>query len=750
MKKILMIALLALLTVNINCGGGGTSSDTSGKTVLTINLGEVRDVASLATSERGMVSTSSIPPHVVAIRITISAPDIPTIVEVISTAGLTSVSVTIEVPNGPNRHIVVEALNDTGGVLYSAETYVTLDGTPVSVPMVMAADPIPPMFTGLSSITSVTETSMVLSWLPATDNVTPQSKIQYLIYMATTSGGQNFSSPSFTTPLGATSYTVTGLSPNTTYYYVVWAMDEVGNKDGNMVERSATTLAPPDPNPPTFGGVESATALSSTEIDLQWSAATDDVTPSSNIVYLIYMATTSGGQNFATPSAITAPGATTYTIMGLLPDTTYYFVVRARDEAGNIDSNTVERSATTPDTTPPTVTGVSPGIGATNVPVTSTLTATFSEAMDPSTINTTTFTLANGGSPVGGTVSYIGMTATFTPSANLAYNTIYTATITTGARDIVGNALTANYSWTFRTPTTAFVTNYSSNTVSVININNNTVVATIGVGTNPYGVAVNPVTHRAYVANYGSMNVTVIDAATNTVVATVPTISADTPYGIAVNPNNNMIYVTEEYEYDIDYINGVTHTVASILNATNSYDFGIAINPNTNIAYVADWGYYYKIDTITNVVVGGPIGALGTSTSAFGVAVDPINNKVYVTDTSSVGEVNVLCTITDTSITTVTVGGDPEGVALHQTASRAYVANRDTDNVSVINTTTDTVVTTVNVGTFPMGVAVNQAANRAYIVNNGNNTVSVIDTTTNTVVATIVVGAGPMGVAVFP
>ncbi len=359
MKKILMIALLALLTVNMNCGGGGTSSDSSATTALTINLGEVRDASSLSTSERGLVSTSSIPSHVVSIRITISAPDMPTIVQVIPTGGLTSVSVTIDVPNGSNRHIVVEALNDTGGVLYRGETYVDLDGTPVSVPITMvSADPIPPMFAGISDITSITQTSMVLSWSPATDNVTPQNKIQYLIYMATTPGGQNFLVPSFTTSLGATSYMVAGLNPNTTYYYVVLAMDEVGNRSTTIVEAAGTTLAPPDPNPPTFGGLASATALSVTEVQLQWSAATDDVTPSSDIIYLIYMAMTSGGQDFNTPSAITSPGATMYTVTGLSPATMYCFVVRARDEAGNTDANTIERCATT--LTPPPSLSVSP------------------------------------------------------------------------------------------------------------------------------------------------------------------------------------------------------------------------------------------------------------------------------------------------------------------------------------------------------------------------------------------------------
>ena len=347
--------MLALLIVNINCGGGGTSSDTSAKTALTINLGEVRDGSSLSASERGMVSTSSIPPHDVAIRITISAPDMPTIVETVPTAGLTAVTVTIEVPNGPNRHILVEALNDSGGVLYRGETYVDLDGTPVSVAITMvSADPFPPVFAGLSSITDITQTSMVLSWSPATDNVTPQYKIQYLIYMALSSEEFNFSSPSFTTPQGATSYTVTGLNPDTSYKYVVRAMDEIGNVDSNMVEMEATTLQTPDTNPPTFGGLESATALSPTEVGLQWSAATDDRTPSEDIVYLIYMAMISGGQDFNTPSATTSPGATTYTLAGLSPETMYCSVVRARDGAGNTETNTIEHCATTPPA-PPTL-----------------------------------------------------------------------------------------------------------------------------------------------------------------------------------------------------------------------------------------------------------------------------------------------------------------------------------------------------------------------------------------------------------
>ena len=79
---------------------------------------------------------------------------------------------------------------------------------------------------------------------------------------------------------------------------------------------------------------------------------------------------------------------------------------------------------------------------------------TFSKAMNPATINTSTFTLTGpGGASVAGTVTYVAATkiATFTPSISLASNTIFTATITTGAADTFGNTLAANVVWTFTT-----------------------------------------------------------------------------------------------------------------------------------------------------------------------------------------------------------------------------------------------------------------------------------------------------------
>ncbi len=106
-----------------------------------------------------------------------------------------------------------------------------------------------------------------------------------------------------------------------------------------------------DRKPPVFGGLESATtcipgpigAGTSASYHLAWEPASDKVSPASAIVYEVYPASKSGGEDFSTPTYTTAPGATSFDTPPLPADQTFWFVVRATDEAGNTDSNTVER-----------------------------------------------------------------------------------------------------------------------------------------------------------------------------------------------------------------------------------------------------------------------------------------------------------------------------------------------------------------------------------------------------------------------
>jgi hypothetical protein len=123
-------------------------------------------------------------------------------------------------------------------------------------------------------------------------------------------------------------------------------------------------------------------------------------------------------------------------------------------------ANYVWMFRTLPAPTPPTVISTVPANLAVNVPINQALSATFSVAMTPTTINATTFTLTGPGTtPVTGAVAYVaaGSTATFTPTASLVPNTVYTATITTGAQNLADTPLAQNYVWTFTTGATVVV-----------------------------------------------------------------------------------------------------------------------------------------------------------------------------------------------------------------------------------------------------------------------------------------------------
>ena len=194
----------------------------------------------------------------------------------------------------------------------------------------------------------------------------------------------------------------------------------------------------------------------------------------------------------------------------------------ATDQAGNsLASNYVWTFTTgaTTDMTAPTVTSTNPASAATAVALNQKVAATFSKVMDSSTITTTTFTLNQGTTTVLGTVSYAGTTATFTPTANLAASTLYTATITTGAKDLAGNALASSFVWTFTTGTT---TNISAPTVTLTVPadkatsvgTNQTINATFSTGMDP--TTINTVTFT--LAGPGTTNVIGVvtyDAASN-------------------------------------------------------------------------------------------------------------------------------------------------------------------------------------------------------------------------------------------
>jgi hypothetical protein len=110
-------------------------------------------------------------------------------------------------------------------------------------------------------------------------------------------------------------------------------------------------------------------------------------------------------------------------------------------------------TGTAADNVLPVVSSYDPASNATGVALNKVVSIVFSKTMNASTINSTTFTLKQGTTSVAGTVSVSGTTASFAATSLLVASTTYTAAITTGAKDLAGNALAAGTTWSFTTGT---------------------------------------------------------------------------------------------------------------------------------------------------------------------------------------------------------------------------------------------------------------------------------------------------------
>jgi hypothetical protein len=211
-----------------------------------------------------------------------------------------------------------------------------------------------PVFGGVDSVTALTATSIEVTWGPAFDTTAPDPTLTYSVYLTQDAvPDPKKDDPVYVSKPGEHSTIITKLDPLTTYHVIVQATDPSGNTEGNTYSLGVTT---PEGIGPTFNGLRQASADGNT-VRLFWLPASDNVTHPENILYDVYSSLTQHREDFSKkPRATSAPGAASITLQEVNAATRYFYVVRARDFAGNTDTNNVEKSAQTgplPDITPP-------------------------------------------------------------------------------------------------------------------------------------------------------------------------------------------------------------------------------------------------------------------------------------------------------------------------------------------------------------------------------------------------------------
>ncbi len=244
----------------------------------------------------------------------------------------------------------------------------------------------------------------------------------------------------------------------------------------------------------------------------------------------------------------------------------------------------------------------------------------------------------------------------------------------------------------------------------------------------------------AYVSNFGSDSVALIDVGTRTVVGTV--LVGRGPFGVAVNTTGTRVYVTNLFDRTLSVIDTADHQVVDTL-PVGTLPRGVAVNPSGKRVYIANQlsGSLTVIDTTMSEV-----STLALGGSPYGVAVNPVAEAQVLVTNAGGAQVFVIDTL-EATVDTVAVGNNPFGIDITPPGTFAYVANSGSDSVSVINTDTHA-VTTVGVGMQPVSLAVHPAGTQVYVANHLGNSVSVINTAGNEVVATIPVMNNPFGISV--
>ena len=223
-----------------------------------------------------------------------------------------------------------------------------------------------------------------------------------------------------------------------------------------------------------------------------------------------------------------------------------------------------------------------------------------------------------------------------------------------------------------------FGSNNGLDTGSFINTSENSVINNICVGSNPVGMAYDPISNYLYVANCGSNSVSVVDVATGIVISSINV--GVQPYGVLFDSVNGYVYVAN--------------------SGSNSIS---VINPESN--------------QVVNTILTGN----GPQCMIY----DPSNGYIYASNSAS-NSVSVVNPRLNLTLDNLTVGSSPGALLLNPYDGLIYVVDRDSNSVSVIDPSTSEVSANLTVGCFPSGITFNPLNERIYVANSCSDSISVL------------------------
>ena len=392
------------------------------------NQGESLDINIAGTNFSDNIISLSLGPMIVVGNVTINSPE------------QITASITIDGSAAPGFRDITLTTSD--GIAALKDAFTVIDATP---PEVVRTNP-PEDSLGIGINTGI---SIVFS-----EDIDESTINGTTLTVSNTAGTVSYDSPSRTA-----SFTPSEDLNKETIYVVTVTSDVKDVAGNNMVSDyiySFTTGIAADTTPPEMSSTSPAKDAVDIAINTKISVTfSEDMNVSTINGSAFTVSNTEGTVRYDSPSrtAFFSPSGE------LNKETDYMVTVTSavKDVAGNNMASDYTYSFTTgaeADTTRPEVDSTSPAKDAVDIALNTNISVTFSEDMDVSTINETTFIISDADdNNIEGTVSYdpTSKTASFTPSANLNHETKYTVVITTDVMDMATNSLKSDYTWSFKT-----------------------------------------------------------------------------------------------------------------------------------------------------------------------------------------------------------------------------------------------------------------------------------------------------------
>ncbi len=263
-------------------------------------------------------------------------------------------------------------------------------------------------------------------------------------------------------------------------------------------------------------------------------------------------------------------------------------------------------------------------------------------------------------------------------------------------------------------------------------------LATVWVGQNPHGLAVDSYGNLIYVANHLGASVSVIDGQTGLVSRTISLGNANGGNGAAYDPAGRLLYVANKFTGDVSRVSTET-TGEPVGMPVGSQPDGVAVDPATGIVYSANFGS--NTISLLDGASGALLGEVPSGGEPSFIALDPDRGRFYVTHhlDGAVGIYDLASGVRQGELPT---GGGPYGIAIDTRRGRLYTADREGPTVTIIDLADSTVVKHMPLNCTPYQVAVNPASGHLFVVCADDRQMHIYDVETTLWLAWVPVGLG--------